>query len=182
MEDKEIFDAMWHQVKYKLVGFLLAVVMCAFLTLLLGSCTTKNVLTDRYITDTLRIVQHDTIRTHKSDTVRDVRIVAKTDTVREQSVRVVTLRESGDTIRDVVTNNIYRYVYRSDSTDRYRSVADSLQAIINKMSKESKEKVVTKEVVKTKSIFPLWLQGILIAIFVFCIIVAARHVSKKTGW
>lgn len=174
-----MFDAMWHQVKYKLVGFLLAVVMCGILTLILGSCTTKEVVTDRYITDTLMIVQHDTIRTHKSDTVRDVRIVAKTDTVREQSVRVVTLKESGDTIRDVVTNNIYRYVYRSDSTDRYRSVADSLQAVIDKMRNESKEKVVTKEIVKTKSIFPLWLQVILVGIFVFSIIVVARDISKK---
>ena len=170
---------MWHQVKYKLVGFLLAVVMCGILTLLLGSCTTKKVVTDRYITDTLRIVQHDTILTHNSDTVRDVRFITKTDTVKEQSLRVVTLREGGDTIRDVVTNNIYRYVYRSDSTDRYRSVADSLQAVIDKMRNESKEKVVTKEIVKTKSIFPLWLQVILVGVFVFGIIVAARDISKK---
>jgi hypothetical protein len=181
MEDKEIFDAMWHQVKYKLVGFLLAVVMCGILTLLLGSCTTKKVVTDRYVTDTLRIVQHDTIRTHKSDTVRDVRLVMKTDTVKEQSIRVVTLREGGDTIRDVVTNNIYRYVYRSDSTDRYRSVADSLQAVIDKMSKESKTKTVTKEVVKTKSLVPLWLQVISVGVFIFCIIIVARDISKKIG-
>jgi hypothetical protein len=105
----------------------------------------------------------------------------KTDTVKEQSIRVVTLREGGDTIRDVVTNNIYRYVYRSDSTDRYRSVADSLQAVIDKMSKESKTKTVTKEVVKTKSLVPLWLQGVLLGVFIFCIIIVARDISNKIG-
>lgn len=81
--------------------------------------------TRKDITQTM--VVHDTLTILRSDTVRVVKTVMVRDTTRHEVERIITLKASGDTLRMVTTNNIIRYIGRSDSTDSYQAVADSLQ-------------------------------------------------------
>ena len=57
----------------------------------LCSCTTKKVITE-YVT------VHDTIRTHHTDTIKDVKVVTHTDTIRQTETHTITLNNVGDTI------------------------------------------------------------------------------------
>ena len=99
------------------------------------SCTTKKVITET-------IVTHDTLIVSHTDTLRDIRTIILRDTTHHETERIVTLKESGDTIRIVNNNTLIRYVERTDSTDKYRHIADSLQAIIDK---EMQHKEVRKQ-------------------------------------
>ena len=83
---------------------------------------------------------HDTLRTVQTDTVRDVRVVTKTDTLRQLESHFLTVNELGDTIREVHIYHEREKTIVVDSTNRYQSKIDSLQSIIDRMS--------TKEVVK----------------------------------
>jgi len=129
--------------------------------LLLTSCGTRKTVTEYVYT-------HDTIVTHRTDTIRDVVYKVKTDTIRETIVREITIRQDStgkrDTIRINTVNDHYRYVYEGDSSASYRSAVDAiLQAIHN-----SKE----KETVKVKPLIPWWQKGIfLLVIAAVCILV-----------
>lgn len=98
------------------------------------SCTTKKIITEA-------IVTHDTLLVSHTDTLRDIRTIILRDTTHHETERIVTLKESGDTIRIVTNNTLIRYVERTDSTDKYRHIADSLKAVIaqthNKVTKKS---------------------------------------------
>ena len=118
------------------------------------NCTTKREIITEVHTDTIYNETHDTlvITQNKIDTIRDYKIITKTDTIRDIQTRIITLKESGDTIKEVVQNNVYHYVYQKDSTDKYQSKIDSLEKKLTQLQKE-KEKVQNqkeKEVVKEK--------------------------------
>ncbi len=101
------------------------------------SCRTKSV--------TEFVAVHDTVRT---DTVRDVRVVTKTDTLRQLESHFLTVNDRGDTIREI---HYYKEVEKEtvvDSTNRYQSKVDSLQSIVDKLA--------TKEVVKEPSFWERW--------------------------
>jgi hypothetical protein len=83
---------------------------------------------------------HDTLRTVQTDTVREVRVVTKTDTIKQMENHILTVNERGDTIREVHFYHEREKTIVVDSTNRYQSKIDSLQSIIDRMS--------TKEVVK----------------------------------
>lgn len=111
----------------------LAVVWGALLlAFCLMSCRTKRV---------MEFVEvHDTLRTVQTDTVREVRVVTKTDTLKQMESHILTVNERGDTIREVHFYHELEKTVVVDSTNRYQSKIDSLQSIIDRMS--------TKEVVK----------------------------------
>lgn len=119
------------------IAVIAAIIIMALMGLtLLVSCKTKEIVRVENIT------VHDTVRVHKTDTVRDLRVVTLRDTTSRETEKIITLRESGDTLRIIQNNTIVRYVYRSDSTDRYRHVIDSLRSVIRQGA--------SKEIVKEK--------------------------------
>ena len=107
---------------------------------MLMGCRTKSV--------TEYVAVHDTLRTVRTDTVRDVRVVTKTDTLRQTESHFLTVNDRGDTIREI---HYYKEVEKEtvvDSTKRYQSKVDSLQSIVDKLA--------TKEVVKESSFWERW--------------------------
>ena len=115
------------------------------------SCTTKKVVTE-YVT------VHDTLTVHKSDTIKDVVYKTHTDTVVEKEVHTYTLNNVGDTVKEIHHFHSTEKVIIVDSTDRYRSIVDSLRAVIDSQK--------SKEVVKTKERIPAWQYGLFIGILI----------------
>ena len=107
----------------------------------LWACGTKKT-----VTETVIEYVHDTIRTTKTDTIRDVKVVTLHDTLKHVESHYVTLNDVGDTIKEVHVNNIIERTLVVDSTNRYQAKVDSLQAIINKQ-KETKDKIVKKGII-----------------------------------
>lgn len=108
------------------------------------SCRTKSV--------TEFVAVHDTLRTVRTDTVRDVRVVTKTDTVRQLESHFLTVNELGDTIREVHVYHEREKTIVVDSTNRYQSKIDSLQSIVDRLS--------TKDVVKEPSFWERWKRAV----------------------
>jgi hypothetical protein len=94
------------------------------------------------------VAVHDTLRTVQTDTVRDVHVVVKTDTLRQMETHYFTVNEFGDTIREVHHYHEVEKTVVVDSTKRYQSKVDSLQSIVDKLA--------TKEVVKEPSFWERW--------------------------
>ena len=111
---------------------------------ILMGCRTKSV--------TEYVAVHDTLRTVRTDTVRDVRVVTKTDTLRQTESHFLTVNERGDTIREVHVYHEREKTVVVDSTNRYKSKVDSLQSIVDKLA--------TKEVVKEPSLWERWKRAI----------------------
>lgn len=107
----------------------------AMIFLAMCSCSTEKVITET-------IYEHDTIMVHHSDTVKEVVYKSKVDTVTNTEVHTYTLNNVGDTIKEIHHYHNFEKVIVVDSTDRYKSIVDSLQAIINKQH--------NKQVIKTK--------------------------------
>lgn len=140
-------------------GMAIIVTAVIIILLLLTSCGTRKTVTEYVYT-------HDTIVTHRTDTIRDVVYKVKTDTIRETIVREITIRQDStgkhDTIRINTVNDHYRYVYEGDSSASYRSAVDSILSAIHQTKQ--------KEVVKTKPLIPLWQKGLFLAVvFIVCI-------------
>ena len=99
------------------------------------SCSSSKVVTE-YV--------HDTITVNKTDTVVDVRIREVRDTTKQIETHTYTINNVGDTVKEI---HHYHDVLRTlvvDSTNRYQSKIDSLQAIINKSKNKQEVKVVRK--------------------------------------
>lgn len=94
------------------------------------------------------VAVHDTLRTVQTDTVRDVHVVVKTDTLRQLETHYFTVNQFGDTIREVHHYHEVAKTVVVDSTDRYQSKVDSLQAIVDRLS--------TKEVIKQPTWWERW--------------------------
>lgn len=107
--------------------FMISMLVIISFILLLGmcSCTGKKVVTET-------IVTHDTLVMSHTDTLRDIRTIVLRDTTHHETERIVTLKEGGDTLRIVTNNTLIRYIEKTDSADRYRSIADSLQQVLDK--------------------------------------------------
>lgn len=117
----------------------------AMLAFILCACAGK-----KKVTETL--VEHDTLVIVRTDTVINERVVRHVDTLRLESEKVITLKENDgrvDTVRIVVNNEHYKYIYVSDSTKAYKNAVDSVLKSLDKQH--------NKEVVKRTS-YPLkWL-------------------------
>lgn len=140
-------------------GMAIIVTAVIIILLLLTSCGTRKTVTEYVYT-------HDTIVTHRTDTIRDVVYQVRTDTIRETIIREITIRQDStgkhDTIRINTVNDHYRYVYEGDSSASYRSAVDSILSAIHQTKQ--------KEVVKTKPLIPLWQKGLFLAVvFIVCI-------------
>lgn len=107
----------------------------AMIFLAMCSCTTKKVITET-------IYEHDTITVHHSDTIKEVVYKSKVDTVTNTEVHTYTLNNVGDTVKEIHHYHNKEKVIVVDSTDRYKSIVDSLQAIIN--HQHDKQEKVTK--------------------------------------
>ena len=100
------------------------------------SCSTNRVIETEDV--------HDTITINKTDTVVDVRIREVRDTTKQIETHTYTINNVGDTVKEI---HHYHDVLRTlvvDSTNRYQSKIDSLQAIIDKSKDKQEVKVVSK--------------------------------------
>ena len=107
----------------------------------LCSCSTKQ-----HVVETVYV--HDTVFSHHTDTVVEVKIVHHTDTVRGHESHTYTINNVGDTVKE------YHYFHEKettntvDSTYRYQAERDSLRHAL--MEEKQKTKVVIKEKVSLK--------------------------------
>ena len=120
---------------------MMVVLTCATIIImnLIGCVKTQEVIREIHTTDSVFIHTTDTFTIHHQDTIKDVRFIESHDTIREIQTRVITLKESGDTIREIVNNNIYHYVQVKDSSDKYRHVIDSLKSKITELSIQKRD-------------------------------------------
>lgn len=147
------------------------------------SCVTKRETITEVHTDTIYNETHDTvlIKQNRIDTVYEYQTITRTDTIRELQTKVITLKESGDTIREVINNNVYKYVYQKDSTNKYAKQIDSLQQAITQL-KSDKEKITNdnkKEIVKTKRSIWSYIETyiIIIALFFMLFLVVKKYIK-----
>lgn len=149
----------------KLTGFAIiaAIFLIVFIAVsMLCSCTTKQKVVTEFVT------VHDTIHSHHTDTLRDVKEFHHSDTVYKMTERLVTLNSEGLPIKEV--NNHYYYEKETvrDSTSYYKAERDSLRAAQNKA--EGKTKVV----VKTRNVFPWYNWLVILAIMAILVYMAKR--------
>lgn len=113
--------------------------------LLMCSCSTPKTVTE-YITI------HDTLTTYKTDTIKDIKVVTRVDTVRQVENHTYTLNNVGDTVKEIHHYHDIERTIVVDSTERYRATVDSLRKALVIMA--------NKEVVKTKKVISWWEYGL----------------------
>lgn len=152
----------------QLTGFV--VIAGIFLMILIGlcvvcSCTTKEKVITEYVT------VHDTIHTHKTDTLREVSYQVRVDTIRQTETHTITLNNVGDTIREVHYYHDREKVIVVDSTDRYKATVDSLRSALITEQNKYKEVVKTKHVVK-------WYEWLLILCITGALVYGVKSIRK----
>ena len=121
------------------IAVLAAIIIMMLVGLLaLSSCTVKERVVTEYVTI------HDTIRTHKTDTLREVSYQVRVDTMRQRETHTITLNNVGDTIREIHHYHDSEKVIVVDSTDRYKATVDSLRAALAR--EQSKTKTTARRV------------------------------------
>ena len=151
----------------KLIGFvvIMAIFLIVFIAVcILCSCNTKQKVVTEYV------AVHDTIHSHHTDTLHDVRVVTLNDTVRIVEWHELTVNNEGDTIKEVHHYYDKQTTILVDSTNRYKARMDSL------------EKALTVEKNKEKTIrysIPRWLIATLVIIFIGLYIYILTRYRKK---
>lgn len=125
------------------------------------------------VTETIVEHVHDTIQVVKADTVKEVKITQRTDTVREVQTHTYTLSNQGDTIKEVHHHYSVEKTIVVDSTQRYKATVDSLRAALH----EAKAK--DKLVVKTRYILRWWEWGIISLLAAALIAAVIKRSIKK---
>ena len=146
-----------------------AVLIATIIALSLVGCKTPKT-----VTETIVEYVHDTVTVHKADTVREVKVTHHTDTVREVQTHTYTVSTQGDTIKEIHNNTIIEKTIVVDSTNRYKSVVDSLSKVVNEL--KNHEKVV----VKTKYLIKWWEWFLLIGIVLSIAVFALKSTSKSS--
>lgn len=100
------------------------------------SCSSSKEVVTEYV--------HDTLTINKTDTVVDVRIREVRDTTKQIETHTYTINNVGDTTKEIHHYHDELRTIIVDSTKRYQSKIDSLQAIINKSKEKQEVKVVRK--------------------------------------
>ena len=100
------------------------------------SCSSSKAVVTEYV--------HDTITINKTDTVVDVRIREVRDTTKQIETHTYTINNVGDTVKEIHHYHDELRTIIVDSTNRYQSKIDSLQAIIDKSKDKQEVKVVHK--------------------------------------
>ena len=140
-----------------------ALLLFIALVVLMG-CTTKQKVVTEYVT------VHDTIRTHHTDTLLDVRVVSHTDTIRQVEWHNITLNNGGDTIKEVHHYYDRQTTTYIDSTYRYKAERDSLNKALHE--EKDKERVVVK-----KTSQPWW-EWMLILAILAATILGVKKIAK----
>lgn len=152
----------------KLTGFvvIMAIFLIVFIAVcMLCSCSTKQKTITEYVT------VHDTIRTHKTDTLREVSYQVRVDTVRQVESHYITLNNVGDTIKEIHHYHDSEKVIVVDSTDRYKAVVDSLRSALTSEQNKYKEIVKTKHVIR-------WWEWLLIIGIVLSLIYGVKQIKN----
>lgn len=141
-------------------------VLITIILLSLCSCSTKQ-----HMVETVYV--HDTVFSHHTDTVVDVKIVHHTDTVRGHESHTYTINNVGDTVKEFHYFHEKETTNTVDSTYRYQAERDSLRHALHE--EQSKEKTVVKE----KKVMAWW-GWLLIGIMAGpCLMAAMRLAEKK---
>ena len=113
---------------------------CTFATsLLLTACVTRKTVTEQ-------VFIHDTIQTFHADTILMATHNARTDTVGEKVVQVITLRQDSthtDTVRVETIRERWHTVFVTDTTSIFQHLNDSLRSTENHQTVKT-EKTVRK--------------------------------------
>ena len=126
------------------------------------------------MTEVITEYVHDTVQVVKADTVKEVKITQRTDTVRDVQTHTYTLSNQGDTIKEVHHHYSVEKTIVVDSTQRYKATVDSLRAALHEA--KTKEKVV----VKTKYLIKWWEWLLLIGIVLSIAVFALKSTSKSS--
>ena len=126
------------------------------------------------VTETIVEHVHDTIQVVKSDTVKEVKITQRTDTVREVQTHTYTLSSQGDTIKEVHHHYSVEKTIVIDSTNRYKATVDSLRAALHELKDNN------KVVVKTKYLIRWWEWVLFIGVVLLIAIMALKTTSKSS--
>ncbi len=140
------------------MAWLLALwLVLAMVFLAMCSCSTEKVITET-------IYEHDTVTVHHSDTVKDIVVKTKTDTVKQIEQHFFTLNNEGDTVKEVHHYHTIEKTNTVDSTYRYQAERDSLRQALRE--EKNREKTVTKIQVPWQ-----WLCMILVALFAAVVVI-----------
>lgn len=147
------------------VAIAAAIFLLLIFALTLCGCSTKKTFVET-------LVSHDTLVVHHYDTLRITHTATVHDTLREKEFHTLTLNNIGDTIKEIHHFYNSEKVVVVDSTNRYRSLIDSLQAVIKTMDHQ---KVTVK---KTSNHLWIWLSILAILFTGFIIFIFRFHLSK----
>ena len=118
-------------------------VLITIILLSLCSCsTTKHVVE--------QITVHDTVFSHHTDTVKDMKVLHLTDTVKLQEVHTYTVNAAGDTVRENHHLIEHNKMVIIDSTFRYQSERDSLRKALREAQ------INEKYIIREKKIMAWW--------------------------
>ena len=151
------------------IALVFAVLIAALIAMTFVGCKTPKT-----VTEVITEYVHDTVQVVKADTVREVKVTHHTDTVREVQTHTYTLSNQGDTIKEVHHHYSIEKTIVLDSTNRYKSVVDSLSKVVNEL--KNHEKVV----VKTKYLIKWWEWFLLIGIVLSIAVAALKTTSKSS--
>ena len=126
------------------------------------------------VTETIVEHIHDTVQVVKADTVKEVKITQRTDTVREVQTHTYTLSEKGDTIKEIHHHYSIEKTIVLDSTNRYKATVDSLKAALHELKDNN------KVVVKTKYLIRWWEWVLLIGFVLFIAVMSLKTTSKSS--
>ena len=159
--------------KCKGMALIAGLILFAIIALtMFAGCKTKEILRE------VTITQHDTLYTHNTDTLVDIKVLTVQDTVRQVESHTITLNNVGDTIKEIHVYHDTEKVIVVDSTNRYKSKIDSLQSIIDKTKEQN--------TVKEKKVLS-WYDTIMIIIKIIlltaaiCFIISWATKDKKTS-
>lgn len=163
MEDKRAKD----------IALIIAIILIAIITLsTLVSCKTREVLRE------VTITQHDTLYTHNTDTLVDIKVLTVHDTVLQVESHTITLNNVGDTIKEIHHYHDTEKVIVVDSTNRYKAKIDSLQSIIHK----AKEQNVVKQKKITWGTFLKYSITCIIVVIILCTLAIISYLCGKKKW
>ena len=147
-----------------------ALILLFLAVLCLTGCATKA----KTITEF--VYSYDTLKISKTDTLTKYVWHERSDSSKEKENNTIVLNENGDTLQKI------KYLYKwekeviHDTTDTYKSVADSLQSVID----NQKERVVT--VVKERGLLEKWLDRLLymsLAIAIALIVLKGKWIVDR---
>ena len=148
------------------MAFITLMAWLIIMTMIMLCCSCAN--RKEMITEVITV--HDTIQTVRTDTIRDVKVVQVSGTVKEREVHTITINNVGDTIKEEHYYHDSEKIYVNDSTERYQASRDSLHQKL--LAEKHKETIV----VKNKKLKWIWIAS-LINVILFLLFLRRKTVS-----